>query len=747
MIENAPESAHPGKEREIEELNDVYTLEEILVILEKLDPEYEIEKTTTGQESQTVGAVIQRIKWAMEANDNIQLVPTVIDTERSGRDHWIALLPESYGIKEKIIKSFEPETPIAPVEIPETTVELETADNYYDEKATLEKALESFKSDDPHYATLVERIKVLDTQIADLKGDWAGEEKTAEATLAAARAVYIKEHTKEKESQGGIFVRGARKVFGLKKSESEDFKKATAQYEMMQKRYANAVSQGDWEMHRKLAGDIPYGTPEFETLSAKIKARQIQKVILPEYRKLEKANAETIPPRERNMLQKILGAYTGMSRTKRILIGAAITSIPAATVSGLLFAGTVAHKAIRAAIAITVGTGVAERYGIKKNEEVNEAREEAVQELNDTYNLFGNTKQGADMERKFDKEYRKIGLKKAGVAALFGGSSALLLGAIDNAFFKPGQVVTEPGTSRDPVPDSKPIAKIVEPTPPVVKPNIPEPTPPVKPSAPIEHHQTFKDSIEDKMRGSKLVRGDSAELSAKRIFEHNAEKLGYDKSSGMSLRKWAEMKVEQLVKEHPEVRNTITHNGEEIKIRFNADHSVASVAIEQDPHISTKLPPMPEPAPIPSAAELPPVPASALDSVPSTNISHNIDSTVLAKAVGTELPNRISEIFLQKTGFFGSNFPPVMDPRWMATSNIKAETLLNAKFTNVPEFLRVNNIPHEVIVTRDQLTSLQEIMKVGREYGVIVRGMNVGDVVRKVIEKQELGRLLKAGKM
>ncbi|MEN9647805.1 MAG: hypothetical protein RLY57_609 [Candidatus Parcubacteria bacterium] len=816
-----------------------------------------------------------------------------------------------------------PTAPQAPQRAPSS--DLLTIDNQEKEIADLNAALAKLSPTDPLRKVLTERIVSINSEINAHKGDWAKEEQEAAKELNSARAEYVVEHMKERKSQGGIFKRSFRKIFGLKKEESPTFKLAQEKYNMMQKRYANAVAQGEWEIHRNLGGDIPFGTPEFEALNAKIKARQIQRVMIPEYARLKEVEAETLPPVEKGRFRKMLEAYGGMSRTKRILIGAAITSIPAAFVSGYLFAGTVLRKAVRATLAMTIGAGYAERYGRKKNQELQTEHDEGVEELNDSYNLFGNTQEVADFERATDKKRRKVALKKMGVAALFGGGSSLLIGALDNAFLNPGGAsvpettnkpasgtaplpagtvdgtVSAPGTapsniddssimdeyvrthgvpesapmdpyqqalenndgipenhlgvgsegtygedfdrvtakpdfkpfgddgtspkvpSADPimdeyvrtngvpesaggalkrgldlkpfgydgttpkVPSADPImdeyvrtkgVPVSAGSPTQVSPGVP-PTTPVSVEAPGGvPAKTFTDLIEDKMRGARVLKGDSAELSAKRIFEQHAKELGFDESKGISVRKWAEGRVEQLVKDHPEVRGAITHNGNSIKIGFNADGSVSKVEILKGEGLAPRVngevigapkgsvpesvakPALEKPTAAPRVAAstepritrpsvTPKVPATATAPVTPTtpvNAIPNVAPEVLAKAVGKALPERVAEIFPPKVRFFGpfrlgteSVKGMVNDERWIRVGNVDAGRFLKADMSNVPQFLAQNNLPREI--TGGQLSAIRELVDVGNRAGVIKPGMTIGNVAKAVIEQEEAGKL------
>lgn len=263
----------------------------------------------------------------------------------------------------------------------------------------------------------------------------------------------------------------------------------------------------------------------------------------------------------------------------------------------------------------------------------------------------------------------------------------------------------------------------------------------------------FEDNINDKENGIRLRRGDSAELSAKRIFQNNAKELGYDKSSGLTKLKWAEAQVEKLVKAHPEVRNTITHDGNKIKIEFNTDGSVKDVEIIKDSGLTPKVSNVVEKdygRAVPKSAVAPNESGVIPKGVPtgrtfapeaSAPSASNVSPEVIAQAVGKELPGRVGEIFPPKSGFFG-NASPLNDKRWITISNVKADALLKNPLTNVREFIRVNDLPSDTTV--GQIKAIKEMVKMGGEYKVLKPGMTVGDAVKAVIANQEVGRITRA---
>jgi hypothetical protein len=121
--------------------------------------------------------------------------------------------------------------------------------------------------------------------------------------------------------------------------------------------------------------------------------------------------------------------------------------------------------------------------------------------------------------------------------------------------------------------------------------------------------------------------------------------------------------------------------------------------------------------------------------------SPNVSSEVIAQAVGRELPNRVAEIFPAKLSFFGK-VPPLTDNRWVAISNVKADALLKNPLADVPQFIRVNNLPQDISV--GQIKAIKEMVKMGSEYKVLKPGMNVSDAVKAVIANQEIGRITRA---
>lgn len=651
---------------------------------------------TDGKEvTYTANAVIAVIGKVMRGQEDIQMIPYVFGLRLKVQDLMKALAVSNTEIEKKaplildkvptkklprtddmaqmkvdiaganneepqqpavIKKDKKPEQIHDITTLPEFDSEgLMTVDHIYAEIASLEQSLQKLATSDPKHAEITALITEKKAFIADLKreridgdkenkGDAAvNEEKEAELTLKGARQLYALEHAKERKSQGGWFKQKLRKIIRLTKAESEEFTTANKNYQTALRRYANAVTAVEWEIHKNLGGDVSYET--YNQLSAKMVGRQIQRIMVPEYRKLKREEAESLPPREKGMIRKALEAYGRVGKFKKILIGSAVCALPALTVSAALFAGVASHRAVRLTVGAFGGSLLSEWYERRKNMMLDEERGEELQKISKDFSIFGDINQVTDLERGFDDKRDRITKQKIGIAALFGGSIGLLDTAIDKAFFHtslPETQITEKAVSA--------------PNEPIIK----------RPTVPVEGKVALPKPVEE------------------------TESIDLEKS----------FPPESPTPEKAPIPATIPDEVNINKDEVYARAPKATPIIRAEPVVSLKE---------------------------------------LTNAVGKAFPERVQEIFPSRS--FGNRFfsmtttPGVQSESWMAASRMTPSKLLAMKPGDISNFIRNNNL--ENLLNRDQLLKLQKVVQIGADHKLIDPQMNVGAVVRKVVEFEQ----------